>query len=140
MRSLMVTLLLASMAAPIAQGKRGSGSNFNVVEATIPQMQEALKKKRVTSRELVAQYLQRIATYNDKLHATIAVNPAALDEADQLDRERARGKIRGPLHGIPVALKDNIHTTQMPTTGGALAFTGYIPPYEATLTKNLREG
>jgi len=110
------------------------------VEATIPQMQEALKKKRVTSRELVEKYLQRIAIYNDKLHATIAVNPKALEEADQLDRERAKGKIRGPLHGIPVALKDNIHTTQMPTTGGALAFTGFIPPYEATLTKNLREG
>ena len=62
-----------------------------------------------------------------------------LEEADALDRERAAGHIRGPLHGIPVALKDNIHTTDMPTTGGALAFLGYTPPYEATLTKNLRE-
>ena len=138
MRFLLLLLALAGIAAPAAQGQRRP-SKFNVVEATIPQMQEALKKKRVTSRELVAQYLQRIATYNDKLHATIAVNPAALDEADQLDRERARGKIRGPLHGIPIALKDNIQTTQMPTTGGALAFTGYVPPYEATLTRNLRE-
>jgi amidase len=67
------------------------------------------------------------------------VNPHALEEADALDRERAAGKIRGPLHGIPVALKDNIHTTNMPTTGGALAFAGMVPPYEATLTKNLRD-
>ncbi|HEX3646526.1 MAG TPA: amidase family protein, partial [Vicinamibacterales bacterium] len=54
-------------------------------------------------------------------------------------RERAAGKLRGPLHGIPIALKDNIHTTEMPTTGGALAFAGYTPPYEATLTRNLRD-
>src|SRR5712691_11055013 len=139
MRFFMVIPVLAALAAPLAQGARSSGSKFNVVEATIPQMQEALRKKRVTSRELVAQYLQRIAMYNDKLHATIAVNPKALEEADQLDRERAKGKIRGPLHGIPVALKDNIHTTNMPTTGGALAFDGLVPPYEATVTKNLRD-
>ena len=50
-----------------------------------------------------------------------------------------KGEVRGPLHGIPVALKDNIHTTDMPTTGGALAFAGYVPPYEATLTKNLHD-
>ena len=60
-------------------------------------------------------------------------------EADERDRERAAGKIRGPLHGIPIALKDNIQTTDMPTTGGALAFEGLVPPYDATLTKNLRD-
>ena len=127
MRSLLVFVILAGMATPAARGERRPGSRFNVVEATIPQMQEALKKKRVTSRELVEKYLQRIAIYNDKLHATIAVNPKALEEADELDRERAEGKIRGPLHGIPIALKDNIHTTNMPTTGGALAFDGLRP-------------
>ncbi len=72
-------------------------------------------------------------------NAAIAVNPNALKEAEELDRERAQGKLRGPLHGIPIALKDNIHTTEMPTTGGALAFAGLIPPYEATLTKNLKD-
>ena len=81
----------------------------------------------------------RIATYEERLNAVIAVNPKALEEAEALDRERAQGKVRGPLHGIPIALKDNIHTTNMPTTGGALAFDGLIPPYEATLTKNLRD-
>ena len=112
---------------------------FSVIEATIPEMQKAMRARRVTSRELVQQYLTRIATYDDKLHATISVNPNALKEAEELDRERARGKVRGPLHGIPIALKDIIHTTNMPTTGGALAFDGFVPPYEATLTKNLRE-
>jgi len=112
---------------------------FTVVEATIPEMQVAMKAGRITSRELVLQYLTRIATYEDKLHAAITVNPNALKEAEALDRERARGKARGPLHGIPIALKDNIQTTNMPTTGGALAFDGFIPPYEATLTANLRK-
>ena len=64
-------------------------------------------------------------------YATIqfTVNPKALEEADALDRERKAGKVRGPLHGIPIALKDNIHTTSLPTSGGALAFDGFIPPY-----------
>ena len=112
---------------------------FSIVEATIPEMQAAMKDGRLTSRELVSQYLIRIATYENRLHATIAVNAHALEDADALDRERAQGRVRGPLHGIPIALKDNIHTTNLPTTGGALAFAGYVPPYEATLTKNLRD-
>jgi amidase len=102
-------------------------------------MRAALEQKRVTSHELVEQSLLRIAKYEDKLHAVITVNPRALQIADSLDRERAAGRIRGPLHGIPVALKDNIHTTDMPTTGGALAFADLVPPYEATLAKNLKD-
>jgi len=116
------------------------GQQFHVKEATIAEMRAALEQKRVTSRELVNQYLIRIAIYDHRLHAAITINANALKEAEQLDRERAQGKVRGPLHGIPIALKDNIHTLDMPTTGGALAFAGYVPPYEATLTKNLRAG
>ena len=100
-------------------------------------MQAALKSGRVTSREIVRQYLQRIGMYEDMLHAAITVNPKALELAGERDRERAAGKIRGPLHGIPIALKDNVHTTFMRTTGGALAFENLTPPYDATLTKNL---
>src|SRR5205823_8627706 len=103
----------------------------------IAEMRTALEQKRITSREIVLQYLARIALYEDQLHAVIRVNPHALAIADSLDRERAQGRIRGPLHGIPVALKDNIHTVDMSTTGGALAFADLMPPYEATLTKNL---
>jgi len=112
---------------------------FTVVEASIPEMQAAMQQTRVTSRQLVTQYLTRIAVYEDKLHAAITVNPKALAEADARDRERAQGKVRGPLHGIPIAIKDNIHTTNLPTTGGALAFDGFVPPYEATLVKHLRQ-
>jgi amidase len=131
-----LALLLAAHGRPPAVPPKQS---FTVVESSIREMQAAMKDGRVTSREIVQQYLARIATYEDRLKAIIVVNPHALDEADALDRERAAGKIRGPLHGIPIALKDNIHTTDMPTTGGALAFDGLVPPYEATLTKNLRD-
>ncbi len=81
----------------------------------------------------------RIATYEDRINAILTVNPNALKEADERDAERRQGKVRGPLHGIPIALKDNIHTTDMPTTGGAVALEGFMPPYDATLTKNLRD-
>jgi amidase len=110
---------------------------FSVVETSIVDLRKALDARRTTSHEIVQQYLQRIATYDAQLHAAIRVNPRALAIADSLDRLRAQGHILGPLHGIPVALKDNVHTTDMPTTGGALAFAGLVPPYEATLTKNL---
>jgi amidase len=113
--------------------------SLTVVEATIPDLQAAMKAGRLTSHQLVQQYLVRLALYEHRVHAAVAINPRALEDADALDRERAAGRVRGPLHGIPIALKDNIHTTNMPTTGGALAFAGYTPPYEATLTKNLRD-
>jgi amidase len=128
-----------SAQAPPRRAAAPAAKSFHIVEATIPEMRAAMASGRLTSRALVSQYLARLGMYEDRLHAAIVVNPRALEEADRLDRERAAGKLRGPLHGIPVALKDNIHTTDMPTTGGALAFAGYVPPYEATLTKNLRD-
>jgi amidase len=139
----MVRLLLALLAVLALTDRSAHSSSqaptFRLVEATIPEMQAAMAAGRLTSRELVTQYLVRLAMYEDRLNAALYVNPRALDEADALDRERAQGRVRGPLHGIPVALKDNIHTTHLPTSGGALAFAGFVPPYEATLTKNLRE-
>jgi amidase len=112
---------------------------FSVVEAGIPEIRTAMEKGRVTSRDLVVQYLTRIALYENRLHAIVTVNPNAIQEAEERDREFAQGRVRGPLHGIPIALKDNILTHDIVTTGGALAFEGYLPPYDATLVKNLRE-
>jgi amidase len=140
---LLLLFFVATLVAPGASGQRGAAAPtkapFSVVEATMSEMRAAMEQGRVTSRELVLQSLARIAFYEDKLHAAITVNRDALKEADERDRERAQGKVRGPLHGIPVALKDNIHTTNMPMTGGALVFEGFVPPYEATLVKNLRD-
>lgn len=140
----LVALAVAVTVGLAAQSRRmpaasAQVSPFSVVEATIPEMQRGMAEGRLTSRDLVALSLQRIAIHEDRLNAIIAVNPKALEQAEALDRERAAGRIRGPLHGIPIALKDNIHTTDMPTTGGALAFDGFVPPYEATLTTNLRD-
>jgi amidase len=130
---------LLTVATSCTTSEAADEGGFELVEATIPQMQQAMEEGRLTSRQLVEMYLQRIAMYEDKINATITVNPNALAEADRLDQERAAGRVRGPLHGIPVALKDNINTNDLPTTGGALAFEGYTPPYDATLTANLRE-
>jgi amidase len=141
-RAGVVTLALAIVALAGCAGRMAgagqAGAPFNVVETGIPELQKALASGRVTSRQLVVEYLTRIALYEDQLKAIITVNPRVLEEADALDRERAQGRVRGPLHGIPIALKDNIHTTDMPTTGGAVAFEGYRPGYEATVTRNLR--
>ena len=133
------TGLLFAQGADKSAGRAKPDRGFSVVEASIPEVQAAMREGRVTSHGLVLQYLTRIALYNRQFNAVITVNRKALAEADEFDRERAQGHIRGPLHGIPIALKDNMQTTDMPTTGGALAFDGLVPPYEATLTKNLRE-
>ena len=144
--TLCLTALAAACAVALtsAQSKKPAApvapvAPFTIIEATIPEMRAAMEQGRVTSKELVRQGLERIATYEKVLNATISVNPHAIEDAEARDAERAQKKVRGPLHGIPVALKDNIHTTDMPTTGGALAFLGFVPPYEATLTKNLRD-
>src|SRR5262245_54811110 len=131
--------VIAIAAVASAQSPPPPRPPFRVFEASIAEMRAAMESGQTTSREIVEQSLLRIARYEDRLNAVIVVNPRALEEAEERDRERAAGKVRGPLHGIPVALKDNIHTTDMPTTGGALAFDGFVPPYEATLTKNLRD-
>jgi amidase len=134
-----IAAAMAAFVVVLAQTPRTPPAPFTVVEASIAGMRTAMQQGRTTSREIVQQYLTRIAIHENRLNAAIAVNPRALADADESDRERREGRIRGPLHGIPIALKDNIHTTSMPTTGGALAFEGLVPPYEATLTKNLRD-
>jgi amidase len=128
--------LLAASAAT-SQGRQRAPA-FTVVEASIPVMRKAMEERRITSRDLVQQSLTRIALYEDRLNAIVTVNPRALEEADERDRERRAGRVRGPLHGIPIAIKDNIQTTDMRTTGGALAFADLVPPYDATVTSQLR--
>lgn len=143
-RSLLLTATAALLSGALTLGAQSHTAgparpttSFSVFEASISDMQAAMKSGRTTSHAIVQQYLTRIATYEDKLHAAITVNPHALELADERDRQRREGHLLGPLHGIPIALKDIIHTTDMTTTGGALAFRYLVPPYEATVTKNL---
>jgi amidase len=138
------SLLLATIAIAAAtiivggQERNTTFRAFNIVEAGIPELQAALAEGRLTSRELVLLYLQRIAQYEDRINAVAFVSRTALDEAEQLDAERASGRIRGPLHGIPIGVKDIVNTTNMPTTGGAVAFDGIVPPYDAPVVANLK--
>src|SRR3989454_6385183 len=135
---------LAAFVLTARPGAHGVGAqfdpptSFDVMEVTIPQLQTAMANGAVTSKQLVKLYLERIAAYEPTLNAFIKVNPRVVAEAEQRDLERARGQIRGPLHGIPIALKDNVLTTDLTTTGGALALAHLRPPYEATLVTRLR--
>ncbi|KRS19996.1 amidase [Alishewanella sp. WH16-1] len=105
--------------------------------------QQALAAGEVSSEQLVQFYLKQIATHNQQghqLHAITDINPDALALAKALDQERAAGKIRSPLHGLPVVLKANIATAdQMPTTAGALALQGHLTTRDAELVHQLRE-
>lgn len=135
---------LAAFVLTAGPGAHGVGAqfdpptSFDVMEVTIPQLQTAMATGAVTSKQLVKLYLERIAAYEPTLNAFITVNPRVVAEAEQRDLERARGQIRGSLHGIPIALKDNVLTTDLTTTGGALALAHLRPPYEATLVTRLR--
>ena len=115
---------------------------FDVKEKSIAQLQAALESGEVTSVELVDYYLQRIHQYDKKgpcINSLIMVNDKALDEAKLLDEERKEKGARGPLHGIPVILKDNYDTFDMPTTAGSVTLKDSFPPQDATITKQLRD-
>jgi amidase len=134
--------LLAAPPRPSAQHVPADPGQFEVVERSIPDLQAAMESGEVTSRELVALYLQRIAAYDrqgPRLHAMVALNPRALDQADALDRERAGGRVRGPLHGIPIVVKDNYETVEMPTTAGSIALASFHPITDAYQVTRLRD-
>ena len=110
-------------------------------EAGIAELQARMARGELSSHSLTRAYLERIAALDDagpQLGAVLALNPKALAEADALDAERRAGRVRGPLHGIPVLLKDNIDALPMATTAGSLALADYVPPRDAFLTARLR--
>jgi amidase len=115
--------------------------SFELMEATIPQLQSALAAGTITSRDLVSMYLARIEAYDQRgpaLNAISVTNPNALAEAAALDAERRAGATRGPLHGIPVIVKDNYDTVGMQTADGSKSLAGFVPPDDAYLVKKLR--
>ncbi|WP_353217548.1 amidase family protein [Sandarakinorhabdus sp.] len=128
----LILLAPAVQAAPAA---------IEVTEASITDMQAALASGAVTSRQLVAAYSARIAAYDQSgptLNSIVMLNPAALAQADALDKERASKGPRGPLHGIPVLVKDNFDTKDMPTSGGTLALATLQPASDAHQVARLR--
>jgi amidase len=115
---------------------------FEVYEQSILDLQAAQSSGKVTSRGLVESYLARIQAYDQagpRLNAIVMINPRAREEADARDRERADKKVRGPLHGIPVLIKDNYDTAEMPTSGGALGLATLQPAVDAFQVKKLRD-
>jgi Asp-tRNA(Asn)/Glu-tRNA(Gln) amidotransferase A subunit family amidase len=138
---------VAMAAAPVAferaaQAPAATAPAFDVQEKTIVELQAALASGAVTSRSLVLAYLARIRAYDlqgPQLNAMLAMNPKVLEIADAMDRERAVRGPRGPLHGIPIVIKDNFETVDMPTTGGSLALTGFMTGRDAFQVKRLRD-
>src|SRR5208282_5131938 len=123
-------------------GALNSVKPFHLDEATISDVHAAYKSGALTSVRLVRAYLERIRACDQagpKLNVVIFLNPRALEEAAALDEHfRRTGKFVGPLHGIPVLLKDNVNTKDMPTTGGSLSLAGYTPATDAEITQKLR--
>lgn len=132
-----VTSLLAVGAALAAETKP---FDLPLEESTIMQLQAAMSAGRLTSRQLAEHFLHRIEAVDGELNSIIEVNPDALAIADEFDTERRAGRTRGPLHGIPVLLKDNIDTADsMLTTAGSLALVDSKPRQDAFIVKRLRE-
>jgi len=140
-RSLLFPLILLLISCTQTQ----DSSEFNrlgLEEITISELQERFESSELTSRQVVQAYINRIEAVDrggPSLNAVLTVNPNALDIASRLDQERQDGNVRGPLHGIPIVLKDNINTTDMPTTAGSMFLEGSIPPNEAFITSKLRD-
>lgn len=115
-------------------------SSFDLNEVTVENLQKQMAAGEITSLDLVGKYLERIAGVDGILHSVIELNPDAREIASRLDDERARGKLRGPLHGIPVMIKDNIDTgDKMMTTAGSMALDGFRAQKDAFIVSRLRE-
>src|SRR5258705_3574433 len=125
-----------------ACGRSSAPDAYPIEEKSIGELQQDLGSGRVTSERLVNAYLQRIAELDrsgPKLHAILTVNPDALAQARALDLERRRSGARGPLHGIPIVVKDNIETSdRMPTTAGSLALKDNVTGRDAPVVAALR--
>ena len=140
-----------SRAVDAAQGRRRAATRpqppplvtfFEVHEQSIADLQAAQTAGRVTARGLVESYLARIQAYDQdgpRLNSIVLLNPRAREEAEALDRERAENKVRGPLHGIPVLIKDNYDTADMPTSGGSLGLAMLQPATDAFQVRKLRQ-
>lgn len=143
----------AVICVPLRANPDGTGSaRFTVVEATIADIQKGLQTGLITTEQLVQMYLNRIATYDPAsrrvtdadgrvffgLNSYLYVNPQALNEARASDAARHRGNVKQPMLGVPIILKDNIDTFDMPTTAGSVALRNSIPLGDAFIANKLR--
>src|SRR5688500_12890354 len=139
---IVTALFTISQAPSLVANPRGAGSErLDLVEATIDDLHKAIQTGLVTIEQLTQMYLARIDAYDDAgpgVNAFLHVNAAAASHASELDALRRAGVTRGPLYGIPVLLKDNIDTADMPTTAGSVALEGSIPPDDAFIARRLR--
>jgi len=114
---------------------------LSLEDATIADLQAAFAKGSLSSEKVTTAYLARIAAYDKQgpnINAVITANPTALAEAKALDAERAAGHVRGPLHGIPIILKDNVDSLGLPTSAGSQLLAGSMPPDDAFVARKLR--
>src|SRR5438045_6370595 len=134
MRFLIFAALLGANAAT-------AGAQFRVEETTTAQVHAAFKSGRLSCHALVAAYLRRIDAYDKKgpaINAIVIVNPDALRTADSLDARFKREGLTGPLHCVPMIVKDNFETRDLPTTAGSLALQGWRPSQDATMVARIR--
>jgi amidase len=132
-------VILSGGITSLLRQSASAGGGFDFVEKSILELQAAMASGQLTSRQLTLDYLNRIASLNPLLHSVIETNPNAMAIATQLDTERRHGHVRGPLHGIPLLVKDNIATDdQMQTTAGSLAIYGNHVPGDAVIIQQLR--
>lgn len=139
--SLKLTLCVA-MVLGTAHIAPSLAATLDLTTATIEQLDKAMASGKLTSEQLTQAYLKRIDAFDKKgpaINAVITLNTKALEVAKALDKERKAGKVRGPLHGIPVVLKDNFDTYDLPTTAGSQMLAGSIPPDDAYVVKKLRD-
>ncbi len=129
------------LAACATAAKPADNANL-IVERSIDDLTADLAAGRTTSEALVAAYLARIEAFDrsgPQLRSVISINPLAMEQARALDAERKAGKVRGPLHGIPILIKDNIETRELPTTAGSLALAENFTGHDAPMSARLRE-
>ena len=143
LRAISATILACAAAARLATTVPAAQSRtFDLLTASIADIHNAVDAGALTYETLVRLYLARIDAYDKKgprLNAIIAINPRAAETARALDDERKMKGRRGPLHGIPVAIKDNVDVADMPSAGGSLAFKDSLPPRDATVVQRLRD-
>jgi amidase len=144
--ALLLATFSGSVVPPAVTGQQSAvrrGSTFQIEGAGIAEIHAAMRHGELTARRLVERYLARIEAYDKQgpaLNAIIVVNPAALARADSLDAHfRRTGEFAGPLHGIPVIVKDNYDTHDLPTTAGSLSLEGSMPPDDAYQVRKIRE-